>query len=64
MERLHSAQGNLLKGIDNKTVKVHIFEMATKIDKIFTVNLTFTTQSQIYTEDFIIFCGLFRKHEL
>ena len=35
--------GNLLKGIDNKTVKVHIFEMATKIDKIFTVNLTFTT---------------------
>ena len=64
MERLHSAQGNLLKGIDNKTVKVHIFEMATKIDKIFTVNLTFTTQCQIDGEDFINFCGFLRKHEL
>ena len=61
MERLHSAQGNLLKGIDNK---VHIFEMATKIDKIFTVNLTFTTQCQIDGEDFINFCGFLRKHEL
>ena len=36
----------------------------TKIDKIFTVNLTFTTQRQIDGEDFIIFCSLLRKHEL
>ena len=35
----------------------------TKIDKIFTVDLTFTTQRQIDGEDFIIFCSLLRKRE-
>ena len=33
---------------------------ATKIDKIFTVNLTLTTQCQ--DEDLVNFCGLLRKH--
>ena len=37
---------------------------ATKIDKILTVDLTFTTQRQIDSEDFVKFCGLLRKHEL
>ena len=37
---------------------------ATKIDKIFTVELTVTTYCQIDSEDFVIFCGLLRKHEL
>ena len=37
---------------------------ATKIDKIFTIDLTLTTQRQIDGEDFINFCGLPRKHEL
>ena len=36
---------------------------ATKIEKIFTVDLTFTTERQIDGEDFINFCGLLRKHE-
>jgi hypothetical protein len=37
---------------------------ATKIDQIFTVDLTLTARSQIVSEDFINFCGLLRKHEL
>ena len=41
-----------------------ISKKATKIDEIFTVDLTFTTQYQIDGEDFIDFCGLLRKHEL
>ena len=45
-------------------VKFIFSKKATKIDKIFTVNLTFTTYRQINGEDFINFCGLLRKHEL
>ena len=37
---------------------------ATKIDEIFTDNLTLTTWCQIGSEDFVNFCGLLRKHEL
>ena len=37
---------------------------AKKIDEIFTVDLTLTTYRQIDGEDFVNFCGLFRKHEL
>ena len=37
---------------------------ATKIDEIFTVDLTLTTQRQIEGEDFVKFCGLLKKHEL
>ena len=37
---------------------------ATKIDKIFTVNLTLCSKCQIDGEDFVNFCGLLRKHEL
>ena len=38
---------------------------ATEIDEILTVNLTFTKiKCQREGEDFIIFCGLLRKHEL
>ena len=39
-------------------------KMATKIDKIFTVDLTVTTYCQIDDENFVNFCGHFRKHEL
>ena len=39
-------------------------ENATKIDKIFTVDLTVTTYCQIDGEDFVNFCGLLRKREL
>ena len=37
---------------------------ATKINEIFTVDLTITTYCQIDGEDFVNFCGLFRKREL
>ena len=37
---------------------------ATKIDKIFTVDLTLCSKRQIDGEDFFNFCGLLRKHEL
>ena len=37
---------------------------ATKIDKIFTFDLTLGSKCQIDGEDFVNFCGLLRKHEL
>ena len=37
---------------------------ATKIDKIFTIDLTLCSKCQIDGEDFVNFCGLLRKHEL
>ena len=37
---------------------------ATKIDEIFTVDLTLCSKCQVDGEDFVIFCGLLRKHEL
>ena len=37
---------------------------ATKIEEIFTVDLTLYIQCQIDSEDFFNFCGLFRKHVL
>ena len=42
-----------------------VFSMkATKIDEIFTVDLTVRSKYQIDGEDFVKFCGLLRKHEL
>ena len=40
------------------------FKKATKIDEIFTVDLTVTTYCQIDGEDFVNFWGLFWKREL
>ena len=37
---------------------------ATKIDKIFAVNLSVISNLQINSEDFVNLCGLHRKHEL
>jgi len=37
---------------------------ATKIDEIFTGDLTLCSKCQIDGEDFVNFCGLFRKYEL
>ena len=45
-------------------VKFTFSEKATKIDKIFTVNLTVCSNCQIDGEDFVNFCGLLRKYEL
>ena len=46
------------------SLKFTFSEKATKIDKIFTINLTVCSNRQIDGEDFFIFCGLLRKHEL
>ena len=45
-------------------LKFMFSKKATKIDEIFTVDLTLTTYCQIDSEDFVNFCGLFRKREL
>ena len=37
---------------------------ATKIDKIFTGDLTFCSKCQTYGDDFVNFCGVLRKQEL
>ena len=47
-----------------RKVKFMFSEKATKIDKIFTVNLTLCSNRQIDCEDFVNFCGLLRKQEL
>ena len=43
------------------SVKFMFSKKATKIDEIFTVDLTLYSKCQIYGEDFVNFCGL-RKH--
>ena len=45
-------------------LKFMISKKATKIDEIFTVNLTVTTYCQTDNEDLVNFCGLLRKREL
>ena len=46
------------------TLKFVFYKMGTKIDKIFTVDLTLCSNCQIYGEDFVNFCGLLKKYEL
>ena len=56
-------------GLNMVTAEIHYLlnfvfsKKATKIDEIFTVNLTLTTYIQIDGEDFFNFCGLLREHE-
>ena len=45
-------------------LKVMLSKKATKIDKIFTVDLTLCSRCQIDDEDFINFCGPLGKHEI
>ena len=40
------------------------FKKATKTDEIFTVNLTLGSKCQMYSENFVNFRGLLKKHEL
>ena len=46
------------------SVKFMFSKKATKIDEIFTVDLTLCSKCQIDGEDFVDFCDLLRKHEL
>ena len=59
---LMSATCNILR--IPKFVKFMFSKKATKIDKIFTVDLTVCSKCQIDGEDFANFCGLLKKHEL
>ena len=52
------------KIISLEIIKFMFSKKATNIDKIFTVDLTFTIYCQIDGEDIVNFCGLLRKHEL
>ena len=45
-------------------VKFMFSKKATKIDEIFTVDLTLCKKCQMNCEDFVNFCGLLRKHKL
>ena len=45
-------------------LKFMFSKKTTKIDEIFTVDLTLCSKYQIDGEDFVNFCGLLRKHEL
>ena len=53
-----------LWGLDNVRVKFMFSKKATKIEEIFTVDLTLCSKCQIDGEYFVKFCGLLRKHEL
>ena len=56
--------GNLLKGIDNKTVKVHIFWEGHKMLQNLSRRFVLCSASQIYGGDFEKFCGLIKIYEL
>ena len=45
------------------TLKFMFSKKATKIDEIFTVDLTLCSKCQIDGEDFVSFCGFFRKYD-
>ena len=45
-------------------VKFMFSKKATKIDDIFTVDLTLCSKCDVDGEDFVNFCGLLRKQEL
>ena len=45
-------------------IKFMFSKKATKIDKIFTVDLMLCSKRQIDSEDFVYFRGLLRKYEL
>ena len=45
-------------------LKFMFSKKATKIEEIFTIDLTLSSECQIDGEDFVIFCGLLRKHKL
>ena len=58
----------ILSGNCNQTslhgLKFVFSKKATKIDEIFTVDMTLCSKCQIVGEDFVNFCGLLRKYKL
>ena len=61
---LSSHEYNLTKNLIDFSIKFMLSKKVTKIDKIFTVDLTLCRKCQIHGEDLVNFCGLLRKHEL
>ena len=57
-------QRNLQMDLIGVHIKFMFSKKATKIDTIFTANLTVWSHRQIDDEDFVNFCGLLRKREL
>ena len=55
---------DILMEMEKVGLKFMLSKKATKIDEIFTVDLTLCSNCQINGEDFVIFCGLLKKHEL
>ena len=53
-----------LRRSEHAKVKFMFSKKATKIEEIFTVDLTLCSKCQIDGEDFVNFCGLLRKYEL
>ena len=49
---------------DISKLKFMFSKKATKIDKIFPVDLTLCSKCQMDSEDFVNFCGLLGKYEL
>ena len=49
---------------EEEGIKLMFSKKTTKIDEIFTVDLTLCSKCQIHGEEFINFCGLLRKNEL
>ena len=56
--------GTMLEEPLANIVKFVFSKKVTKIDEIFTVDLTLTAECQIDGEDFVNFCCLLREHEL
>ena len=52
------------KPIKIEVLKFMFSKKVTKIDDVFTVDLTLVSKCQIDGEDVVNFCGLLRKHEL
>ena len=60
----HILQEGLEYTPNQRNLKFKFSKKATKFDKIFSVDLTLCSKCQINGEDFVNFCGLFKKHEL
>ena len=56
--------GGRFKNPEGQLVKFMFSEKATKIDEIFTLDLTLCSKCKIDGEDLVVFCGLLRKHKL
>ena len=54
----------LIEGATQSPLKFMFSKKATKIDEIFTTDLTISGICQVDDKDFFNFCGLLRKHKL